>query len=632
MADVFVSYKAEDRQRVAPLVRALESDGFSVWWDAHIGAGDDWRETILRHLEAAKCVIVIWSRRSIGPQGQFVRDEASRAVRRRSYLPIRIDRVDPPLGFGETQAHDLVGWKGDALDVRYQEVLGNLRERFGINARGHKVPISDKSWPSRRMVVAGGAAAIVGAGGVGTWLTLRASSSRADSIAVLPFENLSGDPSQAYFSDGIAEELRSALARIPGLKVVARTSSEAVRNADAQTAAAKLHVADILTGSVRRSPQLLRISAQLVDGREGTERWSEVYDRPIGDSLQIQSEIANRVAEALRIRIGARNQDARALGGTNNPQAQDLLLRANASTQNDDSEAAVRKSLDFADAALLVDPKYADAMVVKADCLGKLGSYFSQNPADARLQMDQAIQLGRTAIEIAPLSGRAHSALAMHYFWTFEFRSALQEFEKVQSLGSQSGADFGSISWCLAMLGRFESASMLANRAIAIDPLNAQTYLNRASALLLANRLRDAELSVKQAIQLGGNLREPHGLYADILIRAGRLAEAQQQLAKGFSDHTLPQRAIIAERLGDRNKSSELLQELVNSSAAATEHYQIAEVYAQQHQTDEAMSELDKAWSARDSGLAEALTDYLLDPIRSDPRFQSFLKKLNFPD
>src|SRR5689334_14186201 len=104
MVDVFVSYKAEDRRRVAPLVQALEADGFSVWWDAHIGGGVDWRDTIEENLDQAKCVIVVWSKRSVAREGRFVRDEATRAQRHRTYLPVRIDKVEPPLGFGETQA------------------------------------------------------------------------------------------------------------------------------------------------------------------------------------------------------------------------------------------------------------------------------------------------------------------------------------------------------------------------------------------------------------------------------------------------------------------------------------------------------------------------------------------------
>ena len=112
MSDVFVSYKAEDRRRVQPLVEALEADGLTVWWDAQIGGGDEWRRSIEQQLDAAKCVLVVWSKRSTAPEGRFVRDEASRAMERGVYLPVRIDNVRMPLGFGETQALSLTGWKG----------------------------------------------------------------------------------------------------------------------------------------------------------------------------------------------------------------------------------------------------------------------------------------------------------------------------------------------------------------------------------------------------------------------------------------------------------------------------------------------------------------------------------------
>ena len=117
--DIFVSYKAEDRARLLPLISALEAEGFTVWWDTHIGGGTHWREDIQDHLDAAKCVIVAWTKRSVGHEGHFVRDEATRAQRREVYLPIRLDAVEPPLGFGEVQAISLKGWHGDRSDPRF---------------------------------------------------------------------------------------------------------------------------------------------------------------------------------------------------------------------------------------------------------------------------------------------------------------------------------------------------------------------------------------------------------------------------------------------------------------------------------------------------------------------------------
>ena len=122
MSDVFVSYKAEDRRRVKPLVEALEADGYSVWWDAQIGGGAQWRHMIEAELNAAKCVIVAWSKRSVGTEGTFVQDEATRAQERHVYIPILIDKVHLPLGFGEMQALPLSSWKGDRADPNYQAV------------------------------------------------------------------------------------------------------------------------------------------------------------------------------------------------------------------------------------------------------------------------------------------------------------------------------------------------------------------------------------------------------------------------------------------------------------------------------------------------------------------------------
>lgn len=127
MADVFISYKAEDRLRVKPLVDALEADGLTVWWEAQIYGGSPSRETIETELGAAKCVVVAWSRRSVGPEGEFVRDEAMRAKQRNVYVPIRISKVDPPLGFGETQVIALKAWTGNRSDPRYQSVLEAVR-------------------------------------------------------------------------------------------------------------------------------------------------------------------------------------------------------------------------------------------------------------------------------------------------------------------------------------------------------------------------------------------------------------------------------------------------------------------------------------------------------------------------
>jgi tetratricopeptide (TPR) repeat protein len=176
--DVFVSYKAEDRTRLLPLISALEAEGFTVWWDNHIGSGAHWREDIQEHLDAAKCVVVAWSRRSVGPGGDFVRDEATRAQRRGAYLPIRLDAVEPPLGFGEVQAISLKGWKGDRSDARFKALAETMHRQIAGQDIAHVSLPRDRPDVSRRVVVAAGAGAIALAGGGGLFLYRKAERGR----------------------------------------------------------------------------------------------------------------------------------------------------------------------------------------------------------------------------------------------------------------------------------------------------------------------------------------------------------------------------------------------------------------------------------------------------------------------
>ncbi len=478
MTDVFLSYKAEDRPRVVPLVEALETDGLSVWWDAHIGGGDDWRDTILRHLEAARSVIVVWSKRSVGPHGQFVRDEAARALKRGTYFPIHIDNVGPPLGFGETQALDLTGWKGDRSNPRYQAMIGALRRRLGITAESAKIEQPEQSGVDRRKVVLGGGALAIAAAGAGVWFIIKPTGVRADSIAVLPFANLSGDPRQSYFSDGIAEELRNALARLAGLKVVGRTSSEAVRNDDATTAAHKLGVLNILTGSVRQSPSTIRVSAQLVDGRTGIERWSQNYDRAPGDTIKIQTDIAENVARALTIALAGAARAAIAVGGTQIAAAQDLLLKAIAKLRGSRKED-ITEALSLTDAALQLDPNYAEAHVYKALGLISYAGNFA-NEAELPSFRERALQVARHALSLAPNLASAHNALAQIYHISLNLRAADGEYKRALQLTPGEAETARDYAQFAGKLGRKANSRRYSEQAIALDPLNPESYQGAA--------------------------------------------------------------------------------------------------------------------------------------------------------
>ena len=629
MASIFVSYKAEDRPRVRHLVEALEADGQSLWWDARIEGGDEWRETIARQLDQADCVIVIWSRRSVGPDGSFVRDEATRALRRRAYLPVRIDKVDPPLGFGERQALDLIGWKGDVSDQCYMAVSNAARTMVGLEPRSPSH--SAMSPPVARRPLLLGGAATAAAAGIGGWWWLKPNPANAGSIAVLPFANLSGDPAQTYFSDGLAEELRSALSRIAGLKVVARTSSEIVRDADAKTAARKLAVANVLVGSVRRSPSTLRINAQLVDGNDGIERWSQSFDRPLGDILQIQTGIAESVAQALSIRLARTDRAALILGGTANPAAQDLLFQA-LSGRLDDSETGAQSALALLDRAIALDPNFAEAHARKAVVLMILAGTYSHSAAEAKRGYAQALDSANRAVAVAPQYAPGHAARAAIFGNQLNIGGALDELVKADALPGSDVATLRTYALILGQSGRHDEALRMVAQATSLDPLNPVSPEFQALVLYYARRYGEAVDSARRSLRLAPGRQRVRSILANALLVLNQTAQAEAEYRKLQPDdfRRVLGEAIIAARAGNRRSAIASLGAMQREYGDAA-HFQYAEIHAQLRDADRAIAALRAAYDERDPGMAGIRIDPFLDPVRRDPRFAQVEGRLNFP-
>lgn len=627
MSDVFVSYKAEDRARVLPLVQALEADGLSVWWDAHVGGGEEWRDSIARHLNEAACVIVIWSKRSIGPDGHFVRDEATRALRRHAYMPVRIDKVEPPLGFGESQALPLFGWKGNRSDPRYLSVLNGARAMIGLDPHEHAraSPVM-----SRRPVLIGGAGALAVAG-IGGWLLLKPDSAKANSIAVLPFANLSGDPAQAYFSDGMAEELRSALSRIPGLQVVARTSSEMLRDADATTAARKLGVEHVVSGSVRRSPSMIRVNAQLIDGKDGLERWSETFDRSAGDVLEIQSSIAQSVAQALSIRLAGKDREVLTLGGTRNPAAQDLFFQARPERLAD-TEAGLQQAIALLEAAIALDPNFAEAHATKAILLSVLAATYALSAAESQRGQAQALASANRAIAIAPQLARGYAARALIYNQQLNIGAALAELVKADALPGSDAETLRNYANILGLSRQPAEAWRMSTEATRLDPLNPVSLETQAATLYHARRYADAVATARRSLQLSPERQRVRSFLANALLGLSKTAEAEIEFRKlePTDYRRLVGQAMIAIRAGDRAAAMTNLRAMQQRYGDSA-HYQYGEVYAQLGSADQAIAELESALSKRDPGMARIRVDPFLDPIRRDPRFKAIESKLNFP-
>ena len=622
-ADVFISYKAEDRPRIQPLVQALQADGYSVWWDQHIGAGDEWRQTIKRQLDVAKCVIVAWSKHSIGPEGHFVRDEASRAQRRHVYVPVLIDSVEPPLGFGESQATSLRGWRGKRSDARYQAILTAVKRIAGeASAPPAAIP---KQGIDRRAVLAGGAVAAAAVAGVGAWSLLKPGPDRAlDSIAVLPFANLSGDPAQTYFAAGIAGEIRNILTRIAGLKVAGSTSSEAVREEDTKTAAKKLGVDSILTGNVRQTPAAIRITAELIDGRTGLAKWSQNYDRAPGDVIRIQTDIAEKVTRALAVTLGASAREALA-AETSNITAQTLAFQARDLSWQF-TVPAFQRCVQLLDQAIALDPNYARAYALKAFVINHLATLTARTPAERAKGRAEALQYAKIAVSKAPDLPIARSGLGFAYAMTLQVRKSLRENEIAISLPGGEPDVLRNYGYAMSNSGKPEEALRYVDEALALDPLNAGSHNAHMSVLFDARRYEEV---VRYALKLKQESPElfDAAFYGHALLMLGRTQEAAIVFKEGQS---IAGEALLAARTGNRDLALAKLAEL-RQRAGDFENFNYALIYAQLGDKEAAFAALERAWQVRDSWLLDVKANPYLDPLRADPRYAALVRRVGFP-
>jgi TolB-like protein len=250
LPDIFLSYAHDDIDTARRFAESFEREGFNVWWDATLRSGEAFDQSIERALKSAKAVVVLWSRTSV--ESRWVRAEATLADRNKTLVPVMIEACDRPIMFELMHTADLSQWTGDAGDKVWQTYLAGVRKFVESGAVILELPAGNAASAST------------------------SPAERMPSIAVLPFTNMSGDKEQEYFSDGLAEEILNALAQIPGLKVIARTSAFAFKgqHTDIRKIAATLGVANILEGSVRRSGNRIRVTAQLITATDGTHLWS----------------------------------------------------------------------------------------------------------------------------------------------------------------------------------------------------------------------------------------------------------------------------------------------------------------------------------------------------------------------
>lgn len=625
---IFLSYAHGDRIQAQRLAAALKRAGYTVWWDAMIEGGSSFAKSIRDALEAADAVVVLWSKRSI--ESDWVCDEAAQGRDRHRLVPLSLDGSLPPLGFRQYQMIDLSRWRGKADGPQLDAIRRAIATAIGNEppaARATARPVT------RRGAIAVGSGAIAGFAGVGlaAWGTgfIGPSEAKAASLAVLPFQNLGGDPAQAYLSDGMTEEVRSALSRNARLRVLATTSSNTVRDdkGDAKSIAHKLGVAYLLEGSVQRAGDLVRVATNLTNGKTGFSEWSQQVDRRLDDIFAFESEVARNVANALSVRMAT---DAPAPGGTRNAGAYEAYLRGKAlynAAKGEESDREARANFEVAVAA---DPDFALAHAALSRVLASIAASSAQ-ASELKPLYSAAVAEAQRAIDLAPTLPQGQLALGYARFAGFlDVRGARPCYEKAYHYG-RGDADIVLLYAAYAARTRhFQAARDAIDWALALDPLNPRTHRAAGAIAFASHRYATAIAQGQRALELNPTMSNANATIGDSYLALGKLADARAAYLKEPSAmFRLRGLATLEHRAGNQAAADRALSQLVSEVGDAA-MYQQAEVMAQWGKADEAMARLQRARAIGDSGLSMVATDPLLDPIARDPRFTRLVKDLGF--
>jgi len=362
MSDVFVSYARPDEPHARSVVEALRSAGYRVWRDDELPAHRPYGEVIEERIAGARAVVALWS--SEAAKSHWVRAEADAARLEGKLAQATLDGTIPPLPFNQIQCADLAGWEGSPEAPGWCKLLSSVGELTG---RPRPLPSAG------------------------------ARSRREFAICVLPFQNMSGDAEQEYFSDGISEDITTDLSKVSALAVTARNTAFTFKGAavDVCEVARKLGVSHVLEGSVRKAGARLRITAQLIDGATGDHVWAERYDRDLTDIFEIQDEISKAIVEALKLKLLPAERKAIENRGTMNSDAYNLYLMARRSWITGDfgDRRREEKVIRICRRALELDPEYPQAWALMALAQSNLCHGFAAHEAvdDGTAAAEQAL-------------------------------------------------------------------------------------------------------------------------------------------------------------------------------------------------------------------------------------------------
>jgi adenylate cyclase len=540
--DVFISYARPSEEEARRIVELLRDKTFSVWRDDELPAHRAYSEVIEERLKCAKAVVVLWSAESA--KSHWVRAEADSAREAGTLVQASLDGALPPMPFNQIQCADLKDWKGDPTSPGWVKLEGSVAALVGRNAEqaDSAAPAASRPQPVRA------------------------------SICVLPFVNMSGEPEQEYFSDGISEDITTDLSKISALEVTARNTAFGFKgqSPDVQQVAKQLSVTHVLEGSVRKAGDRVRINAQLIDGMTGKHLWADRFDRDLTDIFEIQDEISKAIVDALKVQLLPAEKKAIETRGTSSVDAYNVYLMARQQWISGSfgeprrDEGIVR----LCEQATLLDPEYAQAWALMALAQAELRFWHARD-ADPLPAAENALALNprlaeahcvkaryledegraeeaerqiKTALELDPDSWEANREAARMLFRHGHVREAIPFFEKAGALVDSDWHNPMMVAGCYRGIGQLETARAKAKmalerteRAIAKDPTNSHALAAGANALAMLGDKHRAREWMQRALAFDpSNLSMRYNLACTLVQDLGEPGGALDMLEPYF--------------------------------------------------------------------------------------------------
>ncbi|MBS0376801.1 MAG: TIR domain-containing protein [Proteobacteria bacterium] len=659
---VFLSYASEDAAVAARLAAALREAGAEVWFDqSELKGGDAWDLEIRRRIhDCALFVALVSSHTEARAEGYF-RREWRLAVDRTLdmaddapfLVPVALDATDEsrarvPDRFRHVQWMRLRDGDVAPVVARIGRLLSGspapVAPAATAGPAGARTPEPATGQPPwrRRALVGGAVAALAVIAGlvvlqgrvarpVAPPAAPQAPTAVAEagpSIAVLPFADLSEKKDQEYFSDGLAEELLDLLAKTPGLRVTARTSSFYYKGRPATVAeiAKALGVAHLLEGSVRKSGPHLRVTTQLIRTDTGDHVWSETYDRELKDVFQVQDEIAAAVVAALKLKLNASGEPGAAAHGTAVPEAYEqlllgrqLMIRGSAA-----SSAAARAAFDE---AIRLDPRYAVAYAYRASNEVTIASATD----DAESYREAAASAAR-ALALDPALPEAFVARARYRLYTLDFAGARADADHVLALAPGDSRVVTVVADVQTAHGEIAAAIDTLHRAAKFDPLNRAAWSHLGNVLIAAGDRTGARRALERALALSPESEDALTGMANLNFLEGHPELAAKYINVSTRDPSFRhmQEAVLEDQRGHHEAAEAARQALVDCCARYAA-YQVASVYAWRGDNERALDWLERARRQRDSGLSSLKADVPFNGLRAEPRYAALLAALKLP-